>query len=115
MSAEESLKDKAGIKAVVVENRSSKAVISIRLRWIATANSDRVERKKIFGQGLLDAQDVYISEGEKAELNVTMPQMNVMLRRWFAEYPEERGTAITLGVSKVVFVDGSTWKAVPIG
>jgi hypothetical protein len=115
MSSKEALIDKAGIKAVVVENRSGKAVVSIRLRWIATANSDRMERKNVFGQGLLDAQGVYISEGEKAELNVTMPQMSVMLKRWFAEYPAERVTAISIGVSEVVFDDGSTWKAVPIG
>jgi hypothetical protein len=104
-------RDRAGIKAAGLENRSRKGVRSVRLRWVALLNKNRIPGlREWLGHGQLESMELAIEPGKKLKIEISAPKLSEMIKHWMEENPNDQQIAFYIGVSEVVFEDGSMWR-----
>jgi hypothetical protein len=100
------------IKEVILENRSSKDVSSVIIRWVITPLNSRattLARGEV-SPHVLQALDKALRAGKRQILKLSHPQLSTLIQQ--IPNCEAMGNkfAFKIGVAKVVFEDGSSWE-----
>jgi len=99
------------VKEVIVQNKSSKDVSSLTLRWTVTPLNERTT-VLLRGQHethVLRPLHKTLAAGHRQTLKLSLPKIAKILKT-VPNADSYSGFAIIIGVSDVVFEDGSSWE-----
>jgi len=92
-----------------LENRSPKAVISVRIRWKLIADEDR-ELKNPLNRGETAPISVRVEGNDKREVEFPIPKFHEITKPLVKSKSLHGKYFLIAGVSEVLFEDGSSWK-----
>jgi hypothetical protein len=102
------------VKEVILENRSTKDVSAVTLRWKLTPLADR---NTVLYMGrhethVLSSLRKTLFIGHRQTLKLSLPKIADLIKEIPSgnELKAPDGFALIIGVGEVVFADGSTWK-----
>lgn len=99
------------VKEVIVENRSTKNVASVTLRWLITPMDDRMSilQRGEMNPHILTALHKTLLTGRRQTLKLSLPKVGHLLKG-VPNADAVTRFAVIIGVSQVAFDDGSIWK-----
>lgn len=100
------------IKEAIVENRTTKNVESVVLRWVITPMKDETPvlfRGEMAPHKLIDLSKTLIA-GHRQTLKLSVPKIAALLNELPNADSYANRFSVLIGVAKVTFEDGSTWE-----
>ena len=100
------------IKEVILENRSTKDISSVTVRWVITPLNSRTTplARGEFSPHVLQSLHKTLRAGQRQTLKLSHPKLSELIQQ--VPNVEAMGSKFVflIGVAEVVFEDGSSWK-----
>jgi len=100
------------IKQVILENRSTKDVSSVTVRWLITPLNSRITpvARGEFSPHALQSLNKTLRAGHRQTLKLSHPKLFTLIQQIPNREVVGNKFAFVIGVAEVVFEDGSSWK-----